>query len=422
MLSLSERSALLSHATRPQGPGFYRSLYRMNPKEPARTLRTEDEWRALPILTKDDLAARPLSERSFVPLSELDHIRASSGTSGTVPLFSPRSHVGGMEYRLRFHDFRKPFLAFTVPLMPHWHERFQEEHGRCPVVIAHDPREPRASARLARLTGADAFSVFVYHVRELGSAMKEEGVSADIRYIEVTGEVCSRAHLAFIKETFPNAVVVQSYNSSEVEDAHMGIPCRPLTEDEPVAHYHPKKTHFLEILDSEDGNILEPRKGVEGDLIVTDFPGGNASFPLIRFRIGDTVRILEDACPEHGAWTFTVLGRTDMDFVKIPGGVIRADEIARVLHMFPEEVSDRFELHCAEVARGGVPLFTPTLHVEPKSASVNLSALASKIAEKIRVSPSMTYAQGAMEGRYAPLQVAPLSAPPGGKAKRIVWE
>lgn len=419
MLSSRDLFALAAHATDSGGNAFYRELYGLPHGTPALDVQNMDEWRALPILTKDALARKTLAERSFVPLSDLDHVRASSGTSGKVPLFSPRTNVRGMDYRLRFHDFKKPFLAFTVPLMPHWHEMFQKEHDGSPHVLCLDPKEPLASAKLAQAAGADAFSAFVYHVRDLGEAMKALGTNTEIRFIEVTGEVCSRAQVAYMNDVFPNATIVQSYNSSEIEDAHMGIPCRPLTLDNPVAHYHPKKSHFLEIINPESGTVIEPHVGAEGDLLVTTYPGEPASFPLIRFRIGDTIRIMEAPCHEHGVWSFTVLGRTDMDFIKIPGGLLRADEIARVLRLFPSQVSDVFELHYSEIETPTGPQLKFVLHIESRG-DVNLDTLAVDIASTIRVAPAMTYADGVASARYLPLTCQPLTLVAGTKIRRIV--
>jgi phenylacetate-coenzyme A ligase PaaK-like adenylate-forming protein len=223
----------------------------------------------------------------------------------------------------------------------------------------------------------------------------------------------------YIRATFPNAVIVQSYNSSEVEDAHIGMPCKPMDGSEPLAVYHEKATHHLELLDPSTGNTLKPESGAEGDLLVTAYPGEPSSFPLVRFRIGDTVRVVEERCA-HGSWSFTVLGRTDMDFLKIPGGVLRADEIERVLRTMPEIVTDRFELHCTETGSPHGPRIAPVLMVEPLSEAADVAALAAPLAELIRVSPQMSYADGVRAGRYASLRCEPLKSPRSGKTKRMV--
>lgn len=417
MLDLEQRQRLAALATKPGGPQFYRDLYRLGPEDSALSIADEKQWRALPFVTKDALIAMPLRSRSFLPFSALDHLRASSGTSGKPPLFSPRTKVRGMEYRLQHHDFKNAFLAFTVPLMPHWHEEFQRDHGLPGRVIAYDPKNNDASVRLAKAAGVDGFSVFVHHARPIAEGMKREGIAGRIRFIELCGETVSRELYDYLHETFPNATLMHSYGSSEVEDVHMGMPCKPMDGTEPLSAYHPKDSHYLEIVDPETGEPLEVQTGIEGELVVTAYPGEPSAFPLLRFRIGDRVRVLSESCP-HGLWTYTVLGRTTLDFVKVPGGELRIDEIGRVLRLFPERVSDLFELHCyTEISPQG-PLLAPVLKVEPR-AEVDLDALARDIAANLRTGPSFTYAQGVAEGRYLPLRCEKMER--SGLVKKHTW-
>jgi phenylacetate-coenzyme A ligase PaaK-like adenylate-forming protein len=315
-----------------------------------------------------------------------------------------------MDYRLDYHDFKGAFLAFGVPMMPHWHEQFMEEHGITPRVIVFDPKEPQISIRLAKIAGVDALSVFVFHIQMVGELMKEEGITENIKFIEVTGEICSTALYRYMKQTFPNAVILQSYGASEVEDVHMGMPCKPMDGTEPLAVYHPKETHYLEIIDSH-GTSLEPRVGVEGELLVTAYPGEPSAFPLIRFRIGDMIRVVEDRCP-HGSWSFTVLGRAELDFVKVTGGVLRVDEIIRVLQLFPEKVTDVFEFHYIIKETDKGPLLSPILKIE-MVGNPNLKELARDIEEHLRINPELTYAQGVNDGRFLPLTCEPLELTDG---------
>lgn len=420
MLDFKTMQGLLERVTDPKRGSFYRTHYGLGAADAALNISSLEEWRSLPPVTKDALIASSLQERSYLPLCELDHLRASSGTSGKPPLFSPRTHVRNMEYRLEYHDFKNAFLAFTVPLMPHWHERFLSEHGMEPRVIAYDPKYPRASVRLAKLAGVDAVSVFLYHATALGEAMKAEGHNNNIRFLEVTGEKCNRATYEYLRETFPNATILQSYGASEVEDVHIGMPCRPMTGEEPLAVYHPKSTHYLELIDPETGAPVEPVAGAEGELLITAYPGEPSAFPLVRFRIGDMVRVVESACPRHGSWSFTVLGRAEFDFVKVLGGVLRADEVERVLRTVSEHVSDRFELHhfTRETEQG--PKTQVVLHVEPKG-EISFESLARHIAERLRVAPERTYADGVLRGAYLPLQCAELKNPgTAGKSKKLI--
>jgi phenylacetate-coenzyme A ligase PaaK-like adenylate-forming protein len=405
MLSFDQLRSLVKHVTSKEANDFYPALYGRVAADGPLEIATIEEWQKLPFVTKDTLIARSLSERTFLPIGALDHLRSSSGTSGKPPLFSPRTHVRNMEYRLKYHDFKKPLLAFTVPMMPYWHERFQAENGGNPSVIAYDPKYPKASITLAKAAGVDAASLFAYHVQAAGEEMKRLGINEQMRLFEIAGETCSRALYNYMRATFPNAVLLHSYGAGEVEDVHMGMPCKPLDGTEPLSVYHPKSTHYLEIVDPGSGEVLEPAPGVEGDLIISAYPGEPSAFPLVRFRIGDTVRVVETSCKEHGLWSFTVLGRSEMDFAKIPGGGLGAEEIARVLRLFPNEVTDFFVLHCRNEETASGPLFKPVLEVET-AAGTDLAALAEKISRELRVAPRFTYAQGVAQGRYLPLACA----------------
>lgn len=417
VMQLEDAFELVSYVTGKAQSNFYRELYGLNPGDSPLHIQSREDWYSLPFLTKSDLLAKSLAERSFVPLPEIDHLRVSSGTSGKGVLFSPRTHVRDMDYRLAYHTFENAFMAFTTPMMPHWHEMFQKEHGRLPRVVAYDPANPSASVRLAKSAGIDGMSVFIFHITAIGEEMKRLECTDQIRFLEVTGEMCTQTQFEYMRETFPNATIVQSYNSSEIEDAHVGMPCRPITGEEPLAVYHSKNTHYLELVDSESGALVEPKSGAEGDLAITAYPGEPSAFPLIRFRIGDTVRVVEENCP-HGSWSFTVLGRTEMDFLKIPGGILRADEIERVLRSMPDEVSDRFEIHCPEKIGPHGPLLSPLLRIELKKPA-DLSSMARRISALLRVSPRMTYAEGVSDGRYAELICEEFLPSAVGKNKRI---
>lgn len=417
-MTLEALKDLVAYVTDPHGPQLYRTLYGLGPNDPALNISSDEEWSALPHLTKEYLLSVPFCDRLFVSPSAVDHLRTSSGTSGKGALFIPHARVRAIADRLAFYDYRRPFMAYTVPSRPFGQEQFQKEHGGSPTVVAYDPKNPALSIRLARIAGVEGFSTFLYHTGAIGEAMKREGMNERIRFIEITGEICSRVQYEYLRSTFPHATIVQSYGSSEVED-DIGIPCQPMSDEETRAIYHPMPGYHLEIVDSGTRTRLDVRSGTEGDLLITGGTIGKTALPLIRFRIGDTVQVVEETCPTHGAWTFTVLGRTEMDFLKIPGGILRADEIVRVLRLFPDRVSDRFELRYAHIATPQGPMFEPRLYVEARNA-FDPETLSRDIMKELRTGPSFTYAEGVAEQRYRPFICDRLEYKQGTKSKRIL--
>jgi phenylacetate-coenzyme A ligase PaaK-like adenylate-forming protein len=418
MMTFEELQTLVAHCTKPAGPSLYRTLYRMDTGSPARAIRTWDEWRLLPFLTKDSMLATPLAERTFASGYDTDHLRPSSGTSGKPPLFSPRTYLRGMEYRAQYYDFKGAMLAFTVPAMPHWHEYFQTSRGHIPRVVVFDPKNARASVRLARAAGVEAISTFAYHIRPIGDLMQKEDIAKNIRFIEICGEACTHALFEYMRRVFPQATILPFYGSSEVEDSPIGVPCRPITGEEPLAVYHAKGHRLHELIEPETGALVEPEAGAEGELVVTAYPGEPSALPLVRFRTGDTVRVVESKCPRHHTWSFTVVGRVELDFIKVPGGVLRADEAERVMRLLGDRVSDRFQLHTYERETSKGSKIQVEISVEVKEGT-DLSLLATDIARHLRVNPSLTYAEGVTNGRYLPLVCTPFN-PPVGKIKRLV--
>ncbi|OGG56910.1 hypothetical protein A3D71_00285 [Candidatus Kaiserbacteria bacterium RIFCSPHIGHO2_02_FULL_55_20] len=418
MLSTEERTSLFEHCTRESGSSFYRNLYGLKPGSPARRMQDLGGWTALPFVTKDALIGSPLSERLFIPLREVNHLRTSSGTSGKPPLFSPRTNLRNMEYRLAYHDFKNPILSYTVPAMPHWHRSVQSSQGFPARVLTFDPKNAEACTRLAKVAGVDSMSLFAFHIPLVAEHMKRHGIADRIRFIEVAGEACTKLLFEFMRDTFPNATIIPFYGSSEVEDCPIGMPCRPITGEEPLSVYHAKRSHYHELIDPDTLASVEALSGAEGELVITAYPGEPSSFPLIRYRTGDVVRVVKDRCEQHGTWSFTVLGRVGMDFLKVPGGVLRADEVERVLRTMPERVSDRYELHCSEEKTPTGPKLKPVLYVEAREGE-DMTELARDIAKSLRVAPSFTYSDGVEKGRYLALTCGPLSASAHGKARRL---
>lgn len=421
MVSLEDRSALVQRCTdRSSSCDFYRNLYALPPEQAALTVRSEQEWRMLPLLTKNEIVRYPPSKRTFVPLPQADSLYVSSGTSGNPPLFMLRQRLEGWEYRAQYTDFRHTCLSSIN--LPHRAEYLPQSMGRPVTVVAFDPRQPGASVRLAQATGVTTLFLHTHVLATVGVLMARAGIAERIKLIDMAGEPCSLSLYAFIRSTFPNATVVSNYGASEV-DGPFAVTCHPLTDTHPREEYHPLEGFFIEIIDPDTGVVLEPTHGTEGEAVITAHTAGVCCFPLVRYRIGDMVRVVEEKCEQHGQWSFVVLGRAGMDFLKIPGGVLRADEIGRVLRGMKKHVTDDFSVHVGEESGiDGAPRTTATLFVHTRQP-LDMTKLARDIECMLRVGPASTYADGVARGMYSPLvcKEAPADTPLK-KQKRIVRE
>lgn len=415
MMTLSQLQTLVHKCTTLGTSPFYRTLYGLTETDPPLTINSWDSWRALPTFEKEHLTKVTLPERVFRPWKNIDTILASSGTSGKPPVYSSWALTNGYNYRLQYHNFKRAALSsMPTPFQQQW---ILEQQGGGPLIVL-DPRRPQASIRLAQAAGVDSMFLILHHLPLIAEEMIRLGLNTEIRFIEIAGEISSQTLFKYMRKSFPNATITAIYGSSDVETSPIAIPCRPMSEEPPLAVYHAGEHTYLELVDPVTGHEVAITDGAEGDLLISADAGAQATFPLIRYRIGDMVRILESNCPQHGGWSFEVIGRTNMDFLKVPGGILRADEVERVLREL--QLPDRFELHRYERSHGTGFKTEIVLHVQPLSGT-SLDTLAHDIARILRVSANYTYERGVNEGLYLPLVCVPLTnAHKAGKTIRMV--
>lgn len=417
-MKLEDLSAAVEHYTLPGGPGLYRNLYNLRDGDGPLKISSWEEWRALPFLTKEHLTHTPLAERTFVPIRDVGVFTASSGTSGKDVSFSYRSSLEA-HVRYRFEYFARPTCHF-VGLNPYVH---RESNGYKALgfdtrIIACDSTNMRESIALAIAAGMDSASMHSFAVPEFCKALEQyPQAAARMRLVEVTGQVCPRSFTELLRENFPHAAIIHSYSITETGASPLGVSCRPYTKGDVYDMCHLCHHIHFDLIDTETDEPVEPVPGTEAEVLVTDalFPG--LATPLIRYRVGDMVRTFETSC-EHKRWTFAVAGRAELDFVKIPEGILHASEVARVLREYSLQVSDDFELRyypsTSDTKRFRVELHVTALH------GTSLSRLAEDIASRLRVSPTLTYAEGVVRGLYEPLRCVPLqNSAATGKRRRI---
>ncbi len=420
MSTFDDLSALVERVTSQDAPALYRRHYGIDSDSGPLRIADWNSWQSLPFIDKAILQNIPIEERVFIEWGDINSIHASSGTSGRPPHFSPWVRLDGYEYRTRFHTFTRPALC-SMPIH-HQHEKFLDEFNVNPKLIVFDPRRARASVELARLAGIDSLFIFTGHLTLIGPEVERLGMGADIRFIELAGESCSRSLYNYAKRVFPNSVIVSFYGATEVENPPITYPCRPLSDAEPLEVHHPRDGYYIELIHPDTRELLPIQSGTEGEIVITadiTRPSLQAVSPLVRYRTGDMARVFEEKCSTHNNWSFTMPGRVAMDFIKIPGGVLRAEEIERVLRSLGENVSDIFELHFKEIEDAGTVKISITLYLETTGAT-DLENLARQVERSTRVGAAFTYADGIARGMYLPITCVPFKPAYRGKRKRMI--
>ncbi len=396
---------LVAHATESSKSSFYRKLYGLSAPF---SILTPEAWQKLPFLTKEALVSCPLRERLFMPIEHIDAIQSTSGTTGK-PTFSARSYRRGLRAHLHHYDFSTPLLAVSLTAR---FETLYESLDRPPQVIALDPRHIAASVAVAKTAKVGSIFMYTFIARQTAAEIVAQRMNEQIRFVLLMGETTSRSLVDFLRASFPNAVVASSYSLTEL-DGPMAFACKPLTE-EPKETHHAAEGFYFELIDPDSGVVLPSVEGTEGELVVSAYPEEPYAFPLIRYRTGDIVRITQAHCHKHGQWGFSVLGRRELDFLRIPRGMLRTDEIARVLTL--QGLGDEFELRYREPESAGDQKIVVEISVDAP-AGTDLDALAHTIAAQLRVGPTYTYAQGVEHGLYHPLRCV-ARTPSGDSAKK----
>ncbi len=149
-----------------------------------------------------------------------------------------------------------------------------------------------------------------------------------VRKVYFGAEHIYDADLREFREEF-GVETIKAPGYGTVDSWYIGYQC--LETPLGVFHAHDDQT-FLEVVDEDTGRPCPP--GEAGMLYVTTFP--RRLTPVVRYRVGDRVRMLPDACP-CGRTTplFQLLGRGD-DQLRIGYDSIDYAAIQRVVVGFPE--------------------------------------------------------------------------------------
>ena len=285
-------------------------------------------------------------------------------------------------------------------------DMFGKSLGTKVRIFSLDYQYSRGSVCIALSHGIDTLVLTPFLISAVAKHIEELGDRDTIIYIEFHADRAGQEAVDFTKTQFPNAFVAQAYGIGEI--GYVSVPCREATLEHPGDIYHGSEEMHLEIIHPDSGRSLPIENGMEGELVCTT-TYAPVAFPFIRYRTGDIARVVEAKCSAHNnTWSFSIIGRKDMDFVKIPNGILRVDEVERVLRSLRDKVSDEFELHYSEhTGHDGNPKIKVTLHIEARPG-VACSELADEIASKLYINLSFTYARGVESGLYVPLVCVPL--------------
>lgn len=300
----------------------------------AEDIRTLEDYRRLPFTTKQELSADQLAHPPYgsdltFPRHQYVRVHQTSGTTGeplrwldTAESWRWWARCWAAVYRAAgVTAMDRIFFAFSFgPFIGFW-SAYEGAHLVGALAI---PGGGMTSSQRARAVVVNDISVLVCtptYALHLAEVAENEGIDIRNSNVRVTihaGE--PGASIPGTKQRIEQAWGARCYDHvGATEIGGWGFECQAQTG------VHINEGEFIcEVIDPATGEAAS-----EGELVITNL--GRVGSPVIRYRTGDRVKLLEDRCD---------CGRT---FRRLEGGVIgRIDDvmIVRGVNVFPSALEN----------------------------------------------------------------------------------
>lgn len=350
------------------------------------------------MMERSDIAAlseKILAEMVAHPPSDVFNyvFRVTSGTSGAPLVLVTDQHAeapqdyaeDGLVRFLSLKGSRSARLANMLVA-----SRVQSKEVRVLALDAEDLMP--ALADLLADFSPDVINGFCSFIAQILSYISP-GTSKSVKRLVLLGEMVSDSFEKTLRRTFPRAQLVEMYMALEAGGYIGNRYCRSL----PRGHFHPAHGVTVEIFDKDTEGV--------GDVLISKsiFRG----IQIEKYRIGDIGRIVPGVCACGESVTFELLGRRDIDRIKLGGVLFTREEFDRVTAQFPDLIDD----YRVEVERDGDNPGRGRTHMRIyRQAGAGTPALVRELAEKISralfVTQGQTYRDLVESGVLEPLDVA----------------
>ena len=370
---------------------LYKNLYKNVKKNPIHDI---SEWSKIPFLTKNIIAKYPLDKRLFIPRKNISFFKLTSGTSNGIPLLVPRNLNSTYTNFFRKDKKSRGVLHFLHPQMILENASKQAEN---PVIFfMGDPANLEKSIALASHTALNHIFMTPSLLVLITPILEKYNLTRYIEYIDIAGEPLSREQIEYLCTTFPKAHIQFWYALTEFQGM---IGMNTISKKSSIAFITPLETTYIELV-SQDGKVILD-ENIEGEIVLTQLFTNNNPFPLLRYKTGDYGRIIKKS-DNVFKQTYEVLGRLEHERIKVSGGVLEAREIERVLYKFNSQLTQNFILYFTTKHLNKRPIPSIEIHIQYKDTLPVLteSEAGLQLAEKIRISPHFTYADGVRSGHF----------------------
>jgi phenylacetate-coenzyme A ligase PaaK-like adenylate-forming protein len=244
-----------------------------------------------------------------------------------------------------------------------------------------------------RVVGAPSFML---RVAECAGASVREGIAS----LRCAGERLSGAQHTLLRGAYPNASIDVTYTSIET-----GTISKPLCGHLLLSHYHLREGVSVRIANADEDGVGDILVDVSGDRIV----------PIRQYRIGDIGRLRDEPCACGESETLEVLGRKGIDYIKLAGAILRAEEFDRVAQKLA--LFDDYRAEVSDSVEGGK--YKGTICLKIYNPHTQSQDIARQFAEELFITPTKTLAGLIGEGVFASLEIIVAKEPFSTTSKEI---
>ena len=326
---------------------------------------------SLPMTTKQEIRASqeahpPLGGHACVGWDKISRIHASSGTTGKPTIVGAterdREMWKDLVARCMWAMGCRPDQRAWVPLTFGWWiagiSFFEGLQHLGAAVLPSGNQEPARTLAVLQETGADfAISTpsFIMYLARMAADMGIDPKSFGLKNIGLGGE--PGAGLPDVRRQIQDAWGAKVYDCMGTADFCTVIWSECECQD--GMHFFGQGYIIPEILDPATGKVLDPKKGVAGELLYTAIY--RECTPLIRFRIGDVVEVIGDGQCDCGRFgpRIRCIGRTD-DMLIVQGVNVYPSAVAEVVSSFRPRTTGEICIF----ADGSGPNVTPPVRIQ----------------------------------------------------------
>lgn len=300
-----------------------------------------DNFTELPFLTRKELEDTLPLDRLYIPEGDVNFVAFTSGTTGSHPVISLHRMLDTYKYDptlgVDIHRVLVTYPPFNKNFGPMFVQMCKES-PRAVFPISADYQNLANSAVIAKDTLSDALYATPTIATLLAPFLEKYYTTKAIKLVVLCSETLTEARRTKLGALYPNAIIANTYGSSEI-GRHIFFPCEKMLKEK-VSHFH--TIH-------EDIAVTE---FIDNELVITYLK--NKAFPLIRYRTGDYFDELPKCSCELSGPVLSWRGREDVDRLRVNGIELLLEDVESTFLPITPLIGNQYQLHLYPSSSGSI--------------------------------------------------------------------